>query len=365
MLTKSVMSLFNTADKTIFIRILFIFLLSVATSADAQYKKLYDFTGPEEGIYPSSSLISDGTFFYGVTSEGGKYNFGTIFKVMPDGSNYTHLFEFDAIVTGKSPSGSLTYDGTYLYGVTSEGGLNNYGTIFKINPDGTGFSKLFDFNSFNGSYPNGSLIFDGTFLYGMAQMGAAYNRGCIFKILPDGTSFTLLFEFNGLANGIQPRGALYYDGTTFYGTASLGGINNCGIIFKISPNGTGYTKLFDFAGITNGRNPFSTLISDGVFLYGMNQAGGINDCGTVFKILPNGTGFSSLFNFDSTLTGHSPSGSLIKVGAYLFGVTNEGGLNNSGTIFKIMTNGANYSKLFDFTAEINGRYPLGPLLYDE
>lgn len=48
--------------------------------------------------------------------------------------------------------------------MTASGGANNLGTLFKILPDGTGFVKLLDFNgSVNGASPYGSLISDGTF----------------------------------------------------------------------------------------------------------------------------------------------------------------------------------------------------------
>ena len=52
------------------------------------------------------------------------------------------------------------------------------------------------------------------------------------------------------------------------------------------PDGTGYAKLLDFAGATNGSYPWGSLISDGTFLYGMTQQGGTPNVGTVFKYNP-------------------------------------------------------------------------------
>jgi uncharacterized repeat protein (TIGR03803 family) len=97
---------------------------------------------------------------------------------------------------------SLIYDGTFLYGMTSWGGTNGDGTIFKIKPDGTGSVKLFDFNkTINGSQPNGSLISDGTFLYGMTFRGGTNDVGTTFKIKPDGTSYVKLLDFDGTTTG--------------------------------------------------------------------------------------------------------------------------------------------------------------------
>jgi len=114
-----------------------------------------------------------------------------------------------------------------------------------------------------------------------------------------------------------------------------GGINDLGTVFKIMPNGSGYAKLLDFNGTANGKNPNASLISDGTYLYGMTQAGGTNDFGTVFKLKPNGTGYMKLLDFDGTFNGKSPLGSLSSDETFLYGMTFYGGLNNLGTVFKI------------------------------
>ena len=37
----------------------------------AQYTKLLDFSGPSNGSHPDGSLFYDGTYLYGTTSDGG------------------------------------------------------------------------------------------------------------------------------------------------------------------------------------------------------------------------------------------------------------------------------------------------------
>src|SRR5690606_11824467 len=132
----------------------------------------------------------------------------------------------DNINNGREPYGSLVSDGTYLYGMTKEGGegvtntatTSKYGVIFKIKPDGTDFTKLLDFNFANGGRPQGSLISDGTYLYGTTSMGGTGNflsgSGSIFKIKPDGTEHSILSNFGGDyttnnigAYGLQPLGS--------------------------------------------------------------------------------------------------------------------------------------------------------------
>src|ERR1035437_7651998 len=86
-------------------------------------------------------------------------------------AQYTKLLDFAGTTNGSHPYfGSLVADGTFLCGMTYDGGTNTYGTIFKIKTDGTGYVKLLDFaGASNGQYPTGSLIFDGTFLYVMTN----------------------------------------------------------------------------------------------------------------------------------------------------------------------------------------------------
>ncbi len=122
-------------------------VISILNINAQQYTKLFDFNGTN-GAHPAGSLMSDGTYLYGMTY-GGVSDSGLIYKIKPDGTGYQRLFYFNEI-SGINPDGSLISDGIYLYGVTSEGGINGGGTIFKIKPDGTGFQKIFDFNGANG-----------------------------------------------------------------------------------------------------------------------------------------------------------------------------------------------------------------------
>jgi uncharacterized repeat protein (TIGR03803 family) len=339
-----------------------ILLVIVSTVTNAQFTDLLDFTGTANGKNPYGSLISDGTFLYGMTYAGGVNNLGTIFKIKPDGTGYLKLLDFSGTANGSNPYGSLFYDGTFLYGMTYAGGANSDGTIFKIMPDGTGYLKLLDFSgTANGSNPRGSLISDGTFLYGMANMGGVNTIGCVFKIKPDGTGYLKLLDFASISNGQAPEGDLFYDGTFLYGTTRGGGTNNLGTIFKIKPDGTGYLKLLDFSGTANGSNPRGSLISDGTFLYGMTEQGGVNIIGTIFKIKTDGTGFVKLFDFSGAADGRYPAGSLISDGTFLYGMSNMGGSGNIGCAFKIKTDGTGYYKLVDFIGATTGSNPYGTL----
>ncbi len=333
----------------------------------AQYAKLHDFSDAYLGINPKGNLVSDGTFLYGMTFYGGKKKCGVIFKIMPDGSGYSKLLDFDS--TGRSsgsyPTGSLITIGNFIYGMTGHGGSCNRGIIFKIKNDGTGYSKIYDFSGKeNGSSPMGSLIWDGTFLYGMTEYGGLYNCGIIFKIKPDGTGYAKLLDFTGTENGSNPKGDLLFDGTFLYGMTAMGGTNNLGVIFKIMPNGTGYSKLLTFSKSPNGNTPFGSLISDGKFLYGMTSFGGTENNGTIFKIKPDGSGYLKLLDFAGYRNGGLPFGSLVSDGTSLYGMAGQGN-RDMGIIFKIQPDGTGFSSLFVFSGAADGKGPRGSLFLQE
>jgi uncharacterized repeat protein (TIGR03803 family) len=337
------------------------------------FEKLLDFnpTGAIYGKSPLGSLFSDGIFMYGMTYLGGTNDIGAIFKIKPDGTGYAKLLDFTGTSNGRWPNGSLISDGTFLYGVTEFGGTNEKGVLFKIKPDGTGFSKLIDFDGFagavDGSRPTGSLIFDGIFLYGMTYNGGINDRGILFKIKTDGTGYAKLLDFT-VANGSNPSfGSLISDGTFLYGVTCHGGPSGEGTLFKIKPDGTGFATMHDFVGNPNGTHPYAALISDGTFLYGMTSGGGTssnNSFGIIFKIKQDGTGFAKLFDFESLTSGSHPFGALISDGTFLYGMTQVGGQNNKGTLFKIKPDGTGFAKLLDFTGTSNGYWPSGSLISD-
>ncbi len=332
--------------------------------SSAQYTNLHNFDGTN-GVVPYGTPVTDGTFLYGMTAFGGTSNMGTLFKIMPDGTGFSTIFNFTG-PNGSNPRGSLIYDGTFLYGMTTLGGTNNLGTIFKIMPNGTGFVNLLHFaGSSNGRLPYGSLMSDGTFLYGMTYGGGVSDLGTVFKIMPDGTGYVRLLDFFGPPNGSLPYGSLVSDGTFLYGMTSEGGTNTLGTVFRMMPDGTGYTLLHSFSLFGEGDTPYGSLYFDGTFLYGMTHDGGTNGYGTIFKMLPDGTGYTTLLNFIGANGAGAHMGcTLISDGTFLYGMTTEGGQDWKGNIFKIMPDGTGFVNLWDFNGNATGGYPFGSLYYD-
>lgn len=317
--------------------------------------------------YSSNNLPNGGLIrgsdnkLYGVLQAGGVPANGVVFSMNSDGSVYTVLHNFSNS-DGSFPTGSLIEASNgFLYGTTTYGGLNA-GVIYRIQKNGTSFSVLHQFNS--GYNPGAGLVqaTDGK-LYGTTLQGGSIGYGTMYTIGLDGTGYSEIIAFDGVAKGSTPRGAPVQGADQFlYGMTANGGSQNQGVLFKVKTDGTSYTKLVEFNGTAGGHGGSSVIFGSDGKIYGMTQLGGANNDGTIFSVASDGSGFSSLYSFNSSVSGRLPLGSLVEGSdGYLYGMTNEGGTLNLGVVFKIKKDGTNFIRLVDFNGT-NGSNPmLGPL----
>ena len=270
------------------------------------------------------------------------------------GQTVTNLYVFTG-VDGNSPVGVIqgtdgSFYGTTYYGGASTNCSQGCGTIFKVSASGS-FTNLYFFSSGDGAVPNSSLVqgSDGSF-YGTTAFGGTNlcNCGTVFRITPGG-SLTMLYTFGGSPNdGAQPYAGLVQgsDGN-FYGTTRIGGPDNVGTVFRISPSGI-KTNLYFFGGLPDGRQPHAALVqaSDGNF-YGTTSQGGPLNRGTVFRISPGGS-YTNLYSFGIE-SGQDPVFALTQgTDGNLYGTAQQGGTNNAGSVFRISPSGS-FTNLYTFT----------------
>ena len=310
--------------------------------AGAAVTTLHSFAGGVgDGRYPQGSLTLSGSTLYGMSYVGGSNNTGTIFSMGTDGSGFQLLHSFaDAPGDGRGPDGALTLSGPTLYGISSGGGSSDAGTIFKVGTDGSGYQLLHNFagGASDGADPFGSLTLSGSTLYGMSSDGGSNGFGTIFSIGTDGSGFQLLRNFaGGVSDGSFPRGSLTLSGSRLYGMSFRGGSNNLGTIFSIGTDGSGFQLLHSFTGgAADGADPYGSLTLSGSTLYGMSYLGGSNNTGTLFSIGTDGSSFQLLESFEGAPSeGAYSIGDLTLSGdaATLYGMTVEGGAWDQGTIF--------------------------------
>jgi uncharacterized repeat protein (TIGR03803 family) len=238
---------------------------------------------------------------------------GTVFKLNKDGGGYKVLHTFGVTMAdGDRPFAALLAgsDGA-LYGTTDAGGTGEgrNGTVFKLNPDGSGYKVLHSFpdKPLDGRMPRTRLLEgrDGA-LYGTTQSGGGKDSGTVFKLNKDGGGYTVLYRFaadpHGLVtefhdgaptgssvsgDGAMPHGLVQGGDGALYGTTETGGRNGRGTAFKLNPDGSGFTILHSFPSlVAGGSDPQEgTLIKgrDGA-LYGITHSGGADDSGEVFKL---------------------------------------------------------------------------------
>lgn len=305
--------------KRAFVMLLGMSLLSgQAAVADASITYLHSFTGIPDGANPVAGLVSDKTgALYGVTSQGGAYGQGTVFKLTPPTTmggpwSETILHSFN----GGSPgflAGLVLDQSGALYG-TVGGGTDGFGIVYKLAPPATpsggwAFSVLYNFLGQDGAGPQGNLIFDDAgALYGTTYSGGVNNLGVVYELAPlHGMSAvwteTVLHSFAGEpTDGSSPAAGLVFDkkNRVLYGTTSAGGVSPpapsapVGTVFMLSPSGSKRwteTILHTFLGIDGsyeGKDPDAPLVLDSSgALYGEAAITNVHETpGTVFRVAP-------------------------------------------------------------------------------
>ena len=340
--------------------------------------------GANDGNEPNGPLILDESgYLYGTTVSGG-HSFvvlqfygpydgaGTIFRIRTDGTGFQLLRTFSLLdVNGAFPSGSLTSDGSgNLYGLTASGGSSNFGTVFRIGMDGSGFQILHSFagGARDGAGPFASLALDRSGnLYGITDGSGGVGLRTIFRVRADATGYQLLRTFVDASDA--PWDSLILDGSeTLYGATMYGGSSNAGTLFSIDTQGNLFQVLYSFAGFKSDGSEPSALISDGSgHLYGTTVNGGSAQGGTVFRIRSDGTGFQLLHAFSRNASdAFEPNAPLMEDGrGNLYGTTNGGWPLTGGTIFRLGTDGTGFQILHTFIGGADdGSGPISGLILD-
>ena len=233
------------------------------------------------------------------------------------------------------------------------------------------YTPLVVFDGTNGSTPAGALVQgnDGL-LYGTASAGGINGAtGTVFRLALDGTQFTNLYIFTGTSNGSDPVGGLVLgaDGA-FYGTTWAGGVSNCGTVFRITSDGS-LTTLASFLN-TNGASPDTPLtpVGDGSFYGGAAYGGSSTESsiggvgfGVTFKVTTNGA--LSIPIFFARTNGSSPSQLVRMPDGNFYGATTWGGdtshlMQGFGTLYRLAPDGS-WTTIYNFSGGADGGFIYG------
>jgi len=298
---------------------------------------LYSF-GPitgTDGQNPDGIIVQGSDrAIYGTTRAGGQNSTGTFFRIgLAGAESVLYSFGVNTGSDGRSPIARLIQanDGNF-YGLTLAGGAHGAGAIFKVS--GTGTESVF--YSFQNGHGGSSVMqgADGNFY----ATGSFASGGTVFRITPTGTA-SVFQTLTGFSISALILGA---DGN-FYGTANQGGPNGTGAVFRITTTGVAST-LYAFGPTTStdGQYPIGLLQGRDGNLYGMTNGGGTNGTGTFFRTTTSGaTAILYSFGPATSLDGQYPVGSPIEAtNGNFYGMTNGGGTAGTGAVFTVTPSGA-------------------------
>ena len=357
-------------------------------SAQAQtYKVIYNFTGGKDGEHPGGLTLDRAGNLYGTAWHGGytggdcggESGCGTVFKLSNKGSGWVlnPLYNFTGGNDGAYPTARVIFgpDGS-LYGTTTEGGDDDFGLVFNLRPPATACKTvlcfwtetvLYAFTGGNdGAAPGtGALIFDHAGnIYGTASGRGSGGWGNVYELVRsnDGWTLNVVYGFTGGSDGGDPTSGVIFDNsgnlygvTTERGDLGCGLGVGCGTAFQLTPSGPGWIEnvLYTFLDGSDGAYPFGGLIFDQSHnLYGTTCCGGSGGGGTVFMLTPSEGGWTFTLLYGFAGSGGGPTASLIMDNSgNLYGTTQSGGAHGAGSVFELTpgNSGWTYTSLHDFT----------------
>jgi uncharacterized repeat protein (TIGR03803 family) len=278
-----------------------VFRLTPSTSGQWTETILHSFSGTDingDGSMPRAGLTQDAKGkLYGTTYSGGTTNNGAVFEVSPDkdGSwSESIIYSFlGGNSDGAAPIAEVTFDSSgNLYGTTSDGGSKLMGVVFELTPTaGGGWDEtlLYNFPGENLAAARAPVWLDSSGIVYGTTCGQFPNQGTVFALAKTSGVWKekTLHTFGKAGDGSCPISGLMPDSKgNLYGTATLGGANNDGIVYEmVKGSGGAWSEktLYNFAG-TDGNGPWSGVTVKATTLYGTTTAGGSANFGSVYKI---------------------------------------------------------------------------------
>jgi uncharacterized repeat protein (TIGR03803 family) len=356
------------------------------------YKMIYRFCRHQDcamGATPDGNLIVDTSGnIYGTASAGGAHDNGVAFKLSHDGRGhwtYMKLYDFcaqDGCIDGAFP-GYITYDGadrgafydgaSPIYG-TARGHVQQ-GVVYALAPVEEGAWTETVLHTFcteggqtctDGGAPQWLTMDPAGNLFGATPSGGAHSGGTVFELSPAGGgswTWKIVHDFcaTDCSDGSGPLQVMSDLSGNIYGVTWNGGGpcsnaylsgDTCGVIFVLTPGGGGYSEsiLRTFcleADCADGAEPLRLLLDGSGKIFGTTTAGGGHDDdfvhsggGVLFEL--DGSSYRVLHSFcaqsnaqHKCTDGQIPNSLLMTPTGTLFGLTELGGAEDHGSVYKI------------------------------
>lgn len=370
----------SVASKLILISVL------VSGSTFAQQEKILHYFGSgQDGTQMNAGIVSDASGnIYGSTTGGGYYQNGVVFELSPQADGTwaeSILYSFGPPAYGYLPNAQVTLDTKgNIYGTTTTGGAYNIGTVYKLSRNSEGQwipETLLNFNATGGNAAGGSYVVvdNAGNVYGSNWLSGAYGYGFVFQLTRTQTgewTENILENFKPSGKGGYYPGNLILDTAgNVYGVAS-GGPDGGGLVFRLSPSGTGWNETIVHSFSKNGAGggtPTVIAFDSSGNLYGLTLSGG-NGYGVAFKLTPSSHGSWTeevIYNFGAE-DGSHPSALLIDAFGNLYGTMVYAGPKGFGTIFRLSPETKEkwtVTHLHNFATNLSdGIWPYGTFIVD-
>jgi len=298
-------------------------IMTVTSNGQTNFLHRFPILDPTTPI--QNTLLTEGYDgkLYGMTTKGGAYEMGTVYRVNPDGSDFETFFSLSPTLHSYPQTPVYTSDGSvylslndtlrkitspttstaiaglpaitkqlqvgpdgWLYGIS---GNSSTPIIFKIQPDGSNLTTLHTFD------PSTEGFFSRTYFLTLLPNGSIYgcsesysNENWVFKLSNDGTGFTILkhlgpSEPDASVLGFRciSRSAMTEKNGKLYFNTVSGGANEMGSFLSLDT--LSQTVSVEFSNTTSIGFFRSNLVPSGSKWAGLNEQG-------LFEINADGSG---------------------------------------------------------------------------
>jgi hypothetical protein len=298
----------------------------------------------EAGEPGNLAIGPDGTLF-ATASRGGRYKQGFLFRTKPDGTEMQVLYDFLGNKTDGSDPNALIYGPSdMLYGILSQGGENNTGSIFKVKTDGSGFIAIHHFDSRSRQPELISVEADGS-IYGMVA-----DPVRLFRVPATGGEYAVVYE------SVTDRDRGYLESERDRIVSDITGLKKTLENFKEFPDAQTAKAVKSYE---ESLREQQVRLAEVMAKLNMNTIGPMVDGGDgcfygvagdrLFRLTKDTLEYTLLHRFEGPpLDGNAArlAPMVTREGA-LYGVTSGGGISGGGVIYRANRDGSDYEVIFN------------------
>ena len=273
---------------------IFLYFPQIIFAQDSHLSLIYDFDG-QDFDYSVRGMVGTNDSLYVISNTPNGQ--GVFFRIDENGDGYEVIWEFDDI---NSAPNSIISNDTIIYG-TTRFSSNHGGALFKYSLQDYSFEIVKDFDVNEAQEVQIEYVTDSVLWF--SSQWSVVDEGSIFIMNPDGTGFKKIYNDTNLEKGQNPVDFVFHENKIYIACFNGGGTPypdgtgtyvSSGSFIRINADGTGYEKIIP-GSVDVGTQPQSLIIR-GNKLIGLFAYSGRNPAvqGQFFRSNLDGTSYDSL-----------------------------------------------------------------------